>query len=99
MEHKCRSAIREESQYTPTFPEQCQQAILEMQSRINSLEQAVQQLQHDVYRGSNISPAPLGIDLDDVGPPPWLLRAKEESDHGKVPRPKVGLESKLLQRS
>jgi len=94
-----RAAAEENWRYAPTFEEQCQQAFLEMQSRITSLERAMGQLQHNVHRDSSTSPAPLGIDLGAVSPPPWLRLTKEESGEAKGPRAKSSLKSKLLRRA
>src|ERR1035441_5700692 len=98
MEQPRKTIAEENWQYTPSFAEQCQQTIAELCSRISSLEQAVAQIQHDVYRDRNISPAPLGVNLDEVAPPPWLRRAKQKLGDAEVSRGKHGLKSKLLIR-
>ena len=96
MEHQRKSAVEEDWQYTPTFEEQCQQTIAEMNSRIRSLENAVEQLQCAVFRDSDRAAAPLGVNLDEISPPPWLEKMKEASDHAGVPGAKSFLKSKLL---
>ena len=99
MEQPRKTIAEENWQYTPSFAEQCQQTIAELCSRISSLEQAVAQIQHDVYRDRNISPAPLGVNLDEVAPPPWLKQAKQKPGNANASPVKPGLTSKLLVRA
>ena len=101
MEQQRKAIAAEEAkrQYTPSFREQYEQTISEIRSQIRSLENAVMQLQREVYRDRNESAAPLGINLDEVGPPPWLQPVKKQSDHAKLARTNTGLTSKLLART
>jgi hypothetical protein len=84
--------------YTPSFAEQFNQTIVEMRSQIRSLENAVKQLQRDVYRDGDRRAAPLGVNLDEVSPPPWLQQAKRQSGNADVRPVLPGLNSKLLMR-
>jgi hypothetical protein len=98
MDHKLRRAAEEKLQYSPSLQEQFEQTTSEMRSQIRSLENAVKQLQNHLYRDSDISPAPLGVDLDEVAPPPWLRQAKLQSGNADVSIVQPGLKSKLLVR-
>jgi hypothetical protein len=97
MDHKPSVLAEKKWQYTPSFQEQFEQTIAEMRSQIRSLENAVEQLQHDLYDDKNASRAPLGVNLDEVGPPPWLRQASQSGNaHVSIVQP--GLKSKLLVR-
>jgi hypothetical protein len=98
MDHQHRRVAEEQWQYTPSLTERYAHIISEMRSQIRSLENAVEQLQRDIYSNRDKSPAPLGVNLDEVLPPQWLRQGMQISDHTEAPLVRRVFKSKLLLR-
>jgi hypothetical protein len=75
--------------YSPTQTEMNEQSIKELSSRVQSLEDAMKQLQSTVLSGTETPPSPIGVNLDEVAPPPWQTGSPAQKK-AKLLLPRMG---------